>query len=140
MNNKILLTAFLFLLIFGCESINTIDITDYEKNTLETLEDYQFPQGAYYTYAFSSLDEVIDPSEEINRLISKDIIVNHAWYRIHRNGCDVGSGGTTHTMYKSVFLVCIYSDNQRILNENYNSLSSSSKIPCARNVLHYELK
>ena len=138
--NKALLTIFLFLLIFGCESVNTIDIDDYDKNTLNTLEDYQFPQGAYYTYSFSSLDEVINPSEEINRLLSKNILVNHAWYRVHRNGCDVGSGGNTNTMYKSVFLVCLYSDNQRILNENYNRLSSYSKIPCARNVLHYELK
>lgn len=140
MNNKILPTAFLLFLIFGCESINTIDINDYNKSTIETIEDYQFPQGAYYTYVFSSVDETIDPAEEINRLISKDIIVNHAWFRIHRNGCDVGTGGKTATMYKSVFLVCMYSDNQRILNENYNRLSSSSKIPCAHNVLHYELK
>jgi hypothetical protein len=140
MNNKILITTFLFLSIFGCESVNTIDINDYEKNNLNTLEEYRFQQGAYYTYEFSSLYETIDPAEEINRLISKNIIVNHVWYRVHRNGCPVGSGGNTNTMYKSVFLVCMYSDNQRILNENYNHLSSSSKIPCAHNVQHYELK
>jgi len=139
-NIKFLIFCLLFFVFSSCEPINyKIDLSSYKTETLESLTNYQFPEGYYYTYNFSSLEDVIDPSAEIERLISENIIVNHAWYRVHRNGCGNGSW-TTHTMYRSVFLICVPKENQNILNENYNNLTAYSPIPCGRDVLHFELK
>jgi hypothetical protein len=69
------------LIFQSCESSTEVNLDSYSKSTIDTMGDYQFPNGTYYKYNFSSLDETIKPEEEIEKLLKNNIIVNQVWYR-----------------------------------------------------------
>lgn len=125
----------------SCESITETNLGSYSKNTIDTMENYQFPSGTYYTYNFSSLDETVSSEKEIEKFLEKNIIVSQTWYRSPLNGCSPpGAGWTTRTMYRATFLVLLKNPNDEISNEKYSKLTNEPNISCGYYVINYKLK
>jgi hypothetical protein len=115
-------------------------VYNYSEEYIESMSNYQFPEGMYYYYDFSSLYETINVQSELERLRKNFVFVYEAWYRGPRNGCSPpGSNWTTTTMYKARLVVYMPIKNDKILDENYKIQTSPSKIPCGYNVYHYFL-
>lgn len=124
-----------------CESNTGFDTRLYSKSIVNTMDNYQFPSGTYYTYNFSSLSEKLDCDYEIKRLEDENVIVKQAWYRSPLNGCSPpGSGWTTRTMYRAVFLVLLENPNDSISDDKYSILTSAPNIGCGYEVTMYKLK
>jgi hypothetical protein len=136
-----LVIILLFLFIFqSCESSTGISLDSYSKSTIDTMDDYQFSNGTYYTYKFSSLSETVNAEAEIEKLLAKNIIVNQVWYRGPLNGCrPPGAGHTTRTMYKATFLVLLRNPYGEISDEKYSKLTKEPNISCGYYVLNYKL-
>jgi hypothetical protein len=142
MKKYYLVVILLFVFIFqSCESSTEVNLSSYSKSTIDTMDDYQFPNGTYYIYNFSTSSETVKPEEEIEKLLENNIIVNQVWYRNPLNGCSPpGAGWTTRTIYRATFLVLLKNPDDEISNEKYSKLSEAPYIGCGYYVINFKLK
>lgn len=131
-------------MLFGfqsCESSTDANLATYTKDTIDAMDNYEFPEGTYYKYDFSSLSETIEPVKEIDKFIEKGITLKQAWYRSPKNGCSPpGSDWVTTAMYSAVFIILLKNPDDEISDENYSKLIYEPSISCGYNVVTYMLK
>ena len=138
---SLIVVLFLMFTFQFCESTTDTIPYSYSKTVIDDINDYQFPEGNYYSYKFSSYNENMEPVEEIERLRNKNIIVDQVWYRSPQNGCTPpGSTLTTRTMYSAVLLMKLQNSNDQLIDEKYSKVNYKPSISCGYNVDSYKLK